>query len=30
MKDLSKNPRQFNYVDPTLYEMSIFLENIKS
>lgn len=23
MKDLSKNPRQFNYVDPTLYEMGI-------
>lgn len=23
MKDLSKNPRQFNYVDPTLYKMGI-------
>lgn len=23
MKDLSKNPRQFNYIDPTLYEMGI-------
>lgn len=23
MKDLSKNPRQFNYVDPTLHEMGI-------
>lgn len=23
MKDLSENPRQFNYVDPTLHEMGI-------